>query len=47
VINLVGPGVFSIVPDYHRQWDGVVESEAARIDDMIQKVKDAASWYIE
>lgn len=43
LINLIGAGTFLVVGDYHRQRDGVVEAEAARIDDAIQKIRDAAN----
>ena len=38
VINLVGSDVFNFVEDYHHQCDGVVEAEAARVDDMIERI---------
>ena len=42
VINLIGAGVFNFVEDNHRQCDGILEAEAARIDDMIERIKHAA-----
>ena len=42
VINLIGAGVFSFVEDNHRQHDGILEAEVARIDDMIERIKRAA-----
>lgn len=41
VINLIGGDVFNFVEDYHRQRDGVIETEAARIDDMIERIRHA------
>ena len=42
VINLIGAGVFSFVEDYHCQRDGILEAEAAKIDDMIERIRHAA-----
>ena len=42
VINLIGAGVFSFVEDHHHQRDGILEAEAAKIDDMIERIKRAA-----
>jgi hypothetical protein len=39
VINLIGGAVFRFVGDHHRQRDGVVEAEAARIDDMVERLR--------
>ena len=30
--------MFGFVEDYHRQQDGVVEADAARIDDMLERL---------
>lgn len=32
--------MFGFVEDYHRQRDGVIEADAARIDDMLEKIRD-------
>lgn len=42
VINLIGPKVFRFVEDGHQQCDGVRELEAARIDDMVERIAHAA-----
>jgi len=42
IINLIGVAVFSFVGDHHRQRDGVIEAEAARVDDLIEKIRHAA-----
>lgn len=39
VINLIGSDIFNFVEDHHRQRDGVIEAEAARIDDMIERIR--------
>lgn len=38
-INLIGVRVFNFVEDNHHQRDGVVEAEAARVDDMIDSIR--------
>jgi len=43
IINLIGVGVFNFVGDHHRQRDGVLEAEAAKIDDMVEKIRRAAA----
>jgi hypothetical protein len=42
IINLIGPGVFNLVRDHHRQRDGVLEAEAVRIDDIIETIRHVA-----
>ena len=42
VINLIGVGVFSFVEDHHHQRDGILEAEAAKIDNMIERIKRTA-----
>jgi hypothetical protein len=34
--------IFNFVGDHHRQHDGVLEAEAARVDDMIDRIRYAA-----
>ena len=41
-INFFRSAVFSLVDDNHCQHDGVLEAEAARIDDMIERIRSAA-----
>ena len=38
-INLVGGAIFQHVGDHHRQHDGVIEAEAARINDMLERIR--------
>ena len=42
IISLIGVGVFNFVGDHHRQHDGVIEAEAARVDDMVERIRHAA-----
>jgi len=42
-INLIGGDVFNFVEDHHHQRDGVIETDAARTDDMIEKIRCAAT----
>ena len=42
VINLIGTDIFKYVGDHHRQRDGVLAAEAAKIDDMIERIRRAA-----
>ena len=42
VINLIGTPVFQFVWDNHRQRDGVIEAEDAKVSDMIESIWDAA-----
>jgi len=42
VINLIGGATFHFVGDSHCQRDGVIEAEAARMDDMIERIRNAA-----
>ena len=42
IINLIGAGVFNFVRDRHHQRDGVLEAEAARFDDMVERIRHAA-----
>ena len=41
VINLIGAGVFSFMEDHHHQCDGILKAEAAKIDNMIERIKHA------
>jgi hypothetical protein len=43
VISLIGSQGFDlkILPDFHHQRDGIREGEAARFDDMIERVRGA------
>jgi hypothetical protein len=41
IINLMGPEIFDLVRDHHNQRDKVGEAEAARVEDMIKKIKNA------
>jgi len=41
IINLIGAGIFNFVGDHHHQHDGVLEAEVVRIDDMIEKIRNA------
>jgi hypothetical protein len=43
IINIVGCDIFDLVEDFHHQCDGVAEAEAARIDDMVERIRHAAS----
>jgi len=38
----MGAAIFNLVGDHHRQRDGVLEAEAARVDDMIERIKHVA-----
>ena len=38
----MGAAIFNYVGDYHTQRDGVLEGEAARVDDMKEKIRHAA-----
>ena len=38
-INLIGASVFNHVGDHHRQRDGVIEAEVARVNDMIERIR--------
>jgi hypothetical protein len=40
LINLIGSEGFDlkILPDFHHQRDGIREGEAARLDDMVERV---------
>ena len=42
IISLMGAAIFNLVGDHHCQCDGVLEEEAARVDDMIERIKHAA-----
>ena len=42
LINLIGAAIFNLVGDHHRQHDGVLEAEAARMDDMMERIRHAA-----
>ena len=42
VINLIGAGVFNFVGDRHHQRDGVLEAEAAKYDDIVERIRRAA-----
>ena len=41
IINLMGPAIFNFVEDIHRQRDGVIEAEAARFDDLVERIENA------
>ena len=43
VINLIGGATFHFVGDHHRQRDGVIEAEAARIDDLIERIRNVVN----
>jgi len=47
VINLIGDAIFDFVPDNHRQHDGIIEADAARVDDMIERIRCAAERHCE
>jgi len=42
IISLAGAGIFNFVRDHHRQYDGVLEADAARMDDMVDRIRCAA-----
>lgn len=42
VVNLIGAGVFNFVGDRHHQRDGVLEAEAAKFDDMVERIRHVA-----
>lgn len=42
VIALLGPEIFRMVADRHHQRDALLEAEAAKQDDMIERVQHAA-----
>jgi len=39
IISLAGAGIFNFVRDHHHQHDGVLEAEAARMDDMVDRIR--------
>ena len=41
-MNLIGAVIFNHVGDHHHQRDGVLEAEAARMDDMIDRIRHVA-----
>ena len=43
MINLIGGATFYFVEDSHRQHDSVIEGEAARIDDMLERIRNVAN----
>ena len=45
VINLTGSRLFESVPDFHNQRDGILEADAARLDDMLERIRFAAAEY--
>ena len=42
-MNLVGTKVFGIIGDRNRQLDGVIETEDARLDNMLERIRRAAA----
>lgn len=42
VINLVGANIFNYVGDHHHQRDGILEADAAKLDDMAERIRDSA-----
>ena len=42
IIELLGANIFKLVADRHRQRDAVLETEAARMDDFIERIQHAA-----
>ena len=43
VINLIGGPIFRFVGDHHCQRDGVLKAEAARMDNMIERIRNTAN----
>lgn len=39
--NLIGQDIFDSVRDFHQQRDGVGELEAANVDEMLERIRDA------
>jgi hypothetical protein len=37
----MGAAIFNFVGDHHHQQDGVCEAEAARVDNMVERIKSA------
>ena len=43
VINLIGGPIFRFVGDHYHQRDGILEAEVARMDDMIERIRNTAN----
>jgi hypothetical protein len=41
-VNLIGCNIFDLTGDFHHQRDGTAEAEAARIDDLVERIRHAA-----
>lgn len=43
-MNLVGARVFEVIGDHNHQQDGVIKAEDAQLDNMIERVRQAATF---
>lgn len=43
LVNFTGVQVFGIIGDPHRQRDGILESEDARLNNMVERICHAAA----
>jgi hypothetical protein len=42
ILSLMGDTIFQLTRDYHNQRDALIEAEAARLDDMLERIRSAA-----
>lgn len=41
-MNLIGDTLFHFVGDDHHQRDGIIEADAAQIDDLLERIRNVA-----